>query len=78
MCNEGAVRILNFIYQSFGGDEFWMSDIVNHKDQHIGSKAIHFAAASGKREVIEMLIYDFGANIHELTEGNQSVIHIAA
>jgi ankyrin repeat protein len=55
-----------------------MHDVVNHKDAHIGSKAIHFAAASGKREVIEMLIYDFGASIHELTEGRQSVIHIAA
>jgi hypothetical protein len=36
----------------------------------MGSKAIHFASASGKREIIEMLIHDFGANVYDVTDGN--------
>jgi len=78
ICNEGAFKIMNHIYMQFGSDEFWMDDLVQHKDSNTGSKAIHFAAASGHREVIEMLIHDFGANIHDLTEGRQTVVHCAA
>ena len=70
VCNEGAIRILAFIHQVYGHEEFWIHDIVNYKDGYNGSKAIHFAAASGKREVIGMLIYQYGANIYELTEGH--------
>ena len=55
-----------------------MNDIVNHKDASVGMKAIHFAAASGKREIIEMLIHDFGANMHDVTEQKQTVIHCAS
>ena len=78
VCHEGAVKILEILRKLFLGDEFAMSDIVNHKDAHLGSKAIHFAAASGKREIIEMLIHDFGANIHDMTENKQTVIHCAS
>jgi ankyrin repeat protein len=78
VCHEGAVKILENLRKLFFGDEFAMNDIINHKEAHLGSKAIHFAAASGKREIIEMLIHDFGANIHDVTEHKLTVIHCAA
>ena len=62
-------------------DEYSQNDIhqmVNYKDGHLGSQAIHFAAACGKREVLEIITHDFGANVHALTNSNQSVMHCAA
>jgi len=78
VCNEGATKILTCISALYDGDEFTKLELVAHKDNHLGSKAIHFASASGKREIIEMLIHDFGANVYDVTDGKQNVLHIAA
>ena len=44
----------------------------------MGSQAIHLAAATGNRYIIEVLLLDFESDPYELTTGNQTVIHCAS
>jgi hypothetical protein len=42
-------------------------EMVNHRDNHIGSQAIHYAAACGRRDIIETLRIEFGADVLQIT-----------
>ena len=61
VCNEGAVKILEHLQKCFTGDEYAADrlQMVNHRDNHLGSSAIHFAAACGRRKVLEILTENF-------------------
>ena len=53
--------------------------MINYRDAHVGSQAIHYAAACGRRDIIETLRLDFGADVFEITgQGKQTVLHCAA
>jgi len=53
--------------------------MVRHRDSHLGSQAIHFAATTGNRTIIDILINEFHADYHETTsEGKQTIHHCAA
>ena len=52
--------------------------MAQHRDEHMGSQAIHLAAAQGNRYMIEVLMLDFDADPFEMTLGDQTVIHCAA
>ena len=55
-----------------------METLVKHKEETMGSQAIHYAAACGRRDIIEIMIRDFGAQEIDLTTENQSVLHCAS
>ena len=44
----------------------------------MGSQAIHLAAATGNRYMIECLMLAFDSDPFEMTMGNQTVMHCAA
>ena len=44
----------------------------------MGSQAIHLAAATGNRYIIEVLMLAFESDPYENTLGNQTVMHCAA
>ena len=44
----------------------------------MGSQAIHLAAATGNRYMMEVLMLDFEGDPFEMTLGNQTVMHCAA
>ena len=76
-CNEGAVQVLTLLHEVTDAEE--RRQMVTHRDAHLGSMAIHFAAATGKDEVIQILVRDFDADVADLTsETQQSVMHCAA
>jgi len=52
--------------------------MARHRDSHMGSQAIHMAAAAGNRSMIETLMRDFESNPSEKTLANQTVMHCAA
>jgi len=42
-------------------------EMVAYRDGHIGSQAMHYAAAGGRRDIIETLRLDFGADVLGIT-----------
>jgi hypothetical protein len=59
-------------------DKDALNDMAEHRDAHMGSQAIHLAAATGNRLLIEMLMIEFGGDPWEKTLGLQTVMHCAA
>ena len=44
--------------------------LAKHREQAMGSQAIHLAAATGNRYIIEVLLLDFESDPYELTSKN--------
>ena len=78
ICYEEAVAILDFVRAKFVNDLPSKRKLAQHKEQVMGSQAIHLAAATGNRYIIEVLLLDFESDPYELTTNNQTVIHCAA
>lgn len=53
-------------------------DMAHHKEKQMGCMAIHLAAATGNRTLIEVLMKEFLADPREKTKGHQTVMHCAA
>ena len=70
VCFEEATRILDVIRQKFAQDEESKRQMSSHRDSHMGSQAIHLAAATGNRYMIEVLMLDFEGDPYERTLGN--------
>jgi len=52
--------------------------MASNRDTLLGSQAIHLAAVTGNKFLIETLIKEYQANYKENTLGKQNVIHLAA
>ena len=78
ICSEESIAILDFVRAKFSNDKTSKQKLAQHRDKYIGSQAIHLAAATGNRYIIEVLMLDFESDPYELTVGNQTVIHCAA
>lgn len=78
MVFEEATQILEFMRYKFAQDEKTKLDMAKHRDSHMGSQAIHLAAATGNRYLIEVLMLDFEGDPYLNTMGNQTVMHCAA
>ena len=59
VCFEEANLILEFMRVKFADDEAAKKQMAEHRDTHMGSQAIHLAAATGNRYMIEVLMLDF-------------------
>lgn len=70
VCFEEASLILEFIRKQFENDEEAKRQMAQHRDKHMGSQAIHLAAATGNRWIIEVLMLDFEGDPYEKTLGN--------
>ena len=78
ICFEEAVKIFELVNRTLAHDSKVRFELGEHRDSHNGAQAIHLAAASGNRKIIDTLIEKYGANPKELTTMNQNVIHCAA
>ena len=78
ICSEEAIAILDFVRTKFVNDMASKRKLASHRDNEMGSQAIHLAAATGNRYIIEVLLLDFESDPYELTTGNQTVIHCAS
>ena len=78
VCLEGADTILESMRHRFVNDPATKKQMAEHRDQHMGSQAIHLAAATAKRYMIEVLMLDFDGDPYKNTLGNQTVMHCAA
>lgn len=78
ICFEEAVKIFDMLNRNLSHDSKVRFELGEHRDSHNGCQAIHLAAASGNRKIIDTLIEKYGANPKELTTMNQTVIHCAA
>ena len=78
MVFEEATQILEFMRYKFAQDENAKHKMAKHRDSHMGSQAIHLAAATGNRYLIEVLMLDFEGDPYLNTMGNQTVMHCAA
>ena len=70
ICSEEAIAILDFVRAKFSNDKTSKQKLAQHRDKDIGSQAIHLAAATGNRYIIEVLMLDFESDPYELTTGN--------
>ena len=78
MVFEEANQILEHMRYKFAQDENVKRQMAEHRDKHMGSQAIHLAAATGNRYLIEVLMLDFEGDPYLNTMGNQTVMHCAA
>lgn len=78
ICFEEATLILDCLRQKFFDDPEAKMAMARHRDAHMGSQAIHLAAANGNRYIIEVLMLDFEGDPQELTGSHQTVMHCAA
>ena len=78
ICFEEANLILDFIRAKFEGDIEAKRQLAQHRETSMGSQAIHLAAATGNRYIIEVLMLEFEGDPFENTDGNQTVMHCAA
>lgn len=78
ICFEEAVKILDLVTRTLHNDSMAMIDLGKHRETHMGAQAIHLAAASGNRFIIDILIEKFGADSRSKTESGQTVLHCAA
>ena len=78
VCFEEASRILESMRHKFANDDDAKMRMAQHRDSHMGSQAIHLAAATGNRYMIEVLMLDFGGDPDQHTLGDQTVMHCAA
>ncbi len=47
--------------------------MAEHRDAHMGSQAIHLAATTGNKTIIECLLTDYFSDPCALTNGKQTV-----
>ena len=59
VCFEEANFILDHLRQIFTNNSTAKRIMAQHRDSHLGSQAIHLAAAAGNRKMIEVVIQDF-------------------
>lgn len=78
VCHEEAANILNYLYLQLENDNSAKKQMVEHRDGHLGSQAIHLAAATGNHIIIEILIVHFNVDVHETTLSKQTVHHCAS
>ena len=78
ICAEEAIAILDFVRSKFASDLPSKRKLAKHRSKGKGTQAIHIAAATGNRYIIEVLMLDFESDPYELTSSNQTVIHCAA
>ena len=67
VCHEEATNILNYLVLQLENDKAAKKQMVEHRDGHLGSQAIHLAAATGNHIIIETLIVHFNVNVYETT-----------
>ena len=70
VCFEEASLILEAMRHKFSNDEQTKKQMAEHRDSHMGSQAIHLAAATGNRYMIEVLMLDFQGDPYERTLGD--------
>ena len=70
ICFEEANLILDFVRVKFADDMPSKRILAQHRDSEMGSQAIHLAAATGNRYIIEVCMLDFESNPNENTLGN--------
>jgi hypothetical protein len=78
LCFEEAIKILEFLSRTIYHDTMLRFELGKHRDSHMGAQAIHLAAATGNRFIIDLLIDRYGADPREKTSFQQTVIHCAA
>ena len=78
VCHEEALEILQYLCQFLAAHEGLRKELTNYRDSHLGSQAIHLAAASGNNKIIRLLHENFGASLTELNGHGQTVLHCAA
>ena len=78
VCFEEATKILKYMTQVLDGDDETKIQMSKHRDAHMGSQAIHLAATTGNRQIIETVLQAYYADMHETTLGRQTVHHCAA
>lgn len=53
--------------------------LVTHRDTNMGSQALHLAATTGNRKILNILVHEFEADPYERTSlSGQTVHHCAA
>jgi len=67
VCHEEAINILNYLVLQLENDRAAKKQMVEHRDGHLGSQAIHLAAATGNHIIIETLIVHFNVNVYDTT-----------
>lgn len=70
VCFEEASLILDTMRHKFANDDIAKRAMAQHRDSHMGSQAIHLAAATGNRYMIEVLMLDFEGDPYENTHHN--------
>lgn len=78
ICFEESVKILDYLTRTLLNDGNLRFELAEHRDDLTGVQAIHLAAASGNRTVIELLIEQYGSDPREKTTMGQTVLHCAA
>ena len=78
ICNEEAVNILKFVTLWLDADPELKQTMAQHRDSHLGSQAIHLASATGNHTMIQLLITQYGADVRQLNQNNQTVYHCAS
>lgn len=70
VCHEEAVNILAYITYVLQDDPDARHKMAEHRDSHMGSQAVHLAATTGKKIIVECLLTDYFADPCALTLGN--------
>lgn len=78
MCHEEALEILKWLTVKLNEYPRIKSLMVSYRDGKLGSQALHFASTTGNRELIEILLLQYSADLHDVTLGKQTVHHCAA
>jgi hypothetical protein len=77
VCHEEALKILKHLVTLVIDPEM-KEQMVTYRDAHLGSQAIHLAAATGNYLVIDTLIADFHADVNTKNNNQQTVHHCAS
>ena len=78
ICFEEESLILDFIRVKFENDMPSKKILLKHRYIKMRSQAIHLAAATGNRYIIEVLMLKFESDPYKNTLGYQTVMHCAA
>jgi ankyrin repeat protein len=67
VCHEEAVNILQYLTEELENCNEVKEQMVTHRDSHLGSQAIHLAAATGNHQLIDCLINHYAADANQTT-----------
>lgn len=70
ICFEEAIKILELLTRTLYHDSMIRFELGKQRDSHMGAQAIHLAAATGNRFIIDLLIEKYGADPREKTSFN--------